>query len=639
MIVEYEIPCPDHIGSNCCVKYSAPNYPVVKSLTRCLRKYKDKDSMLASVYAEIIACYFVASDSVYEKKKYHENAYLDFYRKYYTSSSALAIRPPIHIQNKFVESEIYPTQVIRPIVKELSEQYLFETCNLGYNFEKGSLTDRMYKMLSWEHIIYEPFSFRMDFKGNFPPEARCRVAYSTNNLSATKKIRLMSEYKNNTAYRGDGFHTICRLMPSALECLYKVLECDKYVGTVDLEYSPLKFLSYVKLTTGGGIMPTPTGTTMHNGVKTYFHNTGKKLFMIEACMRYFHRWIMSVFKGKPIPFVDFEIIRAKQEWRKELEELDEESLTSLHDKMREFFIPSLPMIFLSDVLYADRMVFERGNVIRVGMKFWHGGAYELAKYMNYDVPDLFWADGDISKIDKNIQDFFLMAYVACGSRYFNWESYDEQSANALTYLIKTLMYHISHKVVLHLGTYWRFMRGVMYSGGKETSHGDSWILGLIFFLYISSVADECPSISNLIFTCVNNGFIRIVIYGDDHIWCCPKLLRSVINVKGFAQFLQDIVQMSLRAYKEYDSFLSIPNYVTGELSVAGPKFLKRYFVVSNTPDLAPVLPFKPLKESMVNMMTNKNDSTPVEILLSAIGGGWDNMGTNEVAYRYASLFF
>jgi hypothetical protein len=283
------------------------------------------------------------------------------------------------------------------------------------------------------------------------------------------------------------------------------------------------------------------------------------------------------------------------------------------------------------------MFFERGNMIRIGMKFWHGGSWELAKYLNYDNPGIFWCDGDIESLDKCVKDWQLYLYIAAGKRYFNWENMNRPQKKMLTRLIRLLMYHISNKVVLEIGTFWRFIRGVMYSGGKETSHGDSWIMALVFFLYINDVCSQYPNMAPVIMEQVNLLYIVIVVYGDDHIWSCPKFLRHIINVQSFARFLKEVCDMNLRDYKEYDEFLSIPDKY-GDLIYKGPKFLKRYFIASNEFGLPPVLPYKPMNEAMLKMFFSES-GVKEDYILKAIGAAYDSMGTNKVFYNMVREFY
>jgi len=364
----------------------------------------------------------------------------------------------------------------------------------------------------------------------------------------------------------------------------------------------------------------------------------RRFFLIESSIRHIHKFIMAKINGYPIDLVDLEIIRQKQEWRK-AQSLVEEDLKNLTEKMREFFCPSLPLIIFSDLLMKDRRKIETGNMIRIGMTFNWGGAYLLAKYLHYDDDRFFWVDGDISQIDKNIQDWMLMIYIACGGRYFAWDEYDDKARDCMEFFLKTLMYKIGHKIVLHLGTFWQFMRGVMHSGGKDTSHGDSWIMALLFYLYCMDVIDKNPHISDMVMNLLLLLIIVIVVYGDDHIWAAPKLLRPYMSAKGWTTFLAEVCHMTLRDAREYDSFLSTVDFGSGTFLYRGPVFLKRRFIASYLPSTAPVLPYKDINETMVNLFLKEQDADPIDYMLSCVGQMYDTMGTNELAYKYVKKFF
>jgi hypothetical protein len=290
-------------------------------------------------------------------------------------------------------------------------------------------------------------------------------------------------------------------------------------------------------------------------------------------------------------------------------------------------------------MMQDRRKIETGNLIRIGMNFNHGGAYILAKYLHYDDDRFFWVDGDISQLDKSIQDWMLMLYIACGARYYPWEQYDERATKAMEYFVKTLMYKISHKMVLHLGTFWQFMRGVMHSGGKDTSHGDSWIMALLFYLYMMSVIEKHPHIADMVMNMLMLNIIIIIVYGDDHIWACLKILRPYINAQGWTDFLAKYCNMILRDAKEYDTFLSLVDFSSGTYLRRGPVFLKRRFIASYLPGTALVLPYKDINETMINLFLKDQDVESSDYLLSCVGQLYDTMGTNELAYKYVKKFY
>lgn len=130
----------------------------------------------------------------------------------------------------------------------------------------------------------------------------------------------------------------------------------------------------------------------------------------------------------------------------------------------------------------------------------------------------------------------------------------------------------------------------------------------------------------------DKGFIRIVVYGDNHIACFPKALRDILNVESFGNFLSKICDMQLRDQREFDVFLSVPNLATGGLSARGPVFLKRYFILNNDGVRAKVLPYKPITETMLRALACEETEAPLGLVLKCIGQAWDTQGTNRVAY-------
>jgi len=628
--------CYYHRGSSaCCYEFYDPT-GVVQSIYRCILMFPNKDDMLANVYSEIVGRYYIEKSTVKVRKEFHYATYLSFYRQYYASKSSIALRPPTSHTNPILETSIFPSQFIRPLVKILSDQYIMDVSRIQ-NVVPGSLVDRCLRVLRWDEIVYENFSYCMDFQGNYVGPTFPRVVFSTNNMTASKQARMMKGFGRDTARRGPTFQLLRRYLPPALRAMSVALDTQKYVGRLHLQWNPKEALNWVNLNTGGGLSIAKTGTIESRGNTIMVHDTGKKIFLIESSLKHVHEFIMSVLLGKPIYLIDLEAIRAKQEWRK-ASKFSYEDLVKLMEKMREFFCPSLNLIIFSDFLMRDRRKIETGRMIRIGMNFNHGGADILYKYLHGGDKNFFWVDGDITEIDKSIQDWMLMLYIATGSKYYAWQDYDEKAQEKIEFFVKTLMYKISHKIVLHLGNFWQFMRGVMHSGGKDTSHGDSWIMSLMFYLYCMEVIDRNPHIADLVMNCLVMGIIVIVVYGDDHIWASLQVLRAYMNAKGWTEFLGRVCHMVLRDAKEYDSFLSIVDHQSGTYIYRGPVFLKRRFIESFIPGSAPVVPFKDIHETMINLFL-KDDADVIDYMLSCVGQMYDTMGTNVVAYRYVKRFF
>jgi len=342
------------------------------SLFRCRQLYRDKKDLFASVYAELVASYFMVGSDVVPRKQVHYGVYMKFYERYYTAKSSVPIRGPTNHLNPYQETTVYPAPFLRPIVKEISEMYMHETTRtLGV--VKGSLADRCAAIVSWERYIYEPFSYCMNFSGGYDGETFNRCVFSTNTMDSAKQVKMMKEFSNDTADRGPSFQRFRKYIPQGLKFLEKALDVDYAVGKSYFKYDPVQMLSFVKMTTGGGIFPMRTGVGEHAGFTTKFHNSGKKVFMFEVTFRYFHRWMMGVLSGKYEPLVDIEVIRQKQEWKK-YEGCSMQELSELYQKLREFFIPSPTVSYLGEYLYKDRRLLERGSVIRIGINFfsWWG---------------------------------------------------------------------------------------------------------------------------------------------------------------------------------------------------------------------------------------------------------------------------
>jgi len=621
MNIEKNVECFKHHGT-CSVKFTSIEQGF-EDIYRCVRDFKSIEDLMASVYAEIVSKYYVNGTDFVIRMQAHWGSYTEYYRELYTSDSQIAIRPLTPHKNTPIPTNVVMPSFLREIVGILSGRYLRQLTGIDMNVRPGSLAELCLKRLSWERILYEQW-YGMQ-----------QVIYTTNNVSPSKMIALYKTFDNDGAMRGFSFATLRGIIPRGLRHLERMLDCENRVGTMLFRYSPEKLFKYIKIGTSGGIISTRTGQETIKGNVYCVKNSGDKIHHLEAAIKHFHRFIYCVCTGKKHVFQPLCVLKIKGEF-KFGHEKDVEGLMQMLMKSREFFIPSVDMVFLSTLLFEQRMFFERGNLIRIGMKYWHGGAYELAKFLNYDNPDIFFFDGDIEGLDKKIKDWQLYLYIASGSRYFDWKSMNSRQVKVLKKLIRILMYHISNKVVLCTGTFWRIMRGVMYSGGKETSHGDSWIMGFVFCCYIVYTMDKYPGMMAAIEYALDRRFLAIVVYGDDHIICCPKILRNIINVQYFSEFLSTYMDMILRDYREYDTFLSIPDDCGG-LKYKGPRFLKVFFIANTiNPELPAVLPYTLINERMLRLFSDA-EGYAEKYILKAISAAWMSFGTNDFFFLSVSF--
>jgi len=524
---------------------------------------------------------------------------------------------------------------LAPFVRELTQlvDRVIQTAmgiDVAVKRYPGSLYIMSLFKSSIESILFDPVVVGQ--------HAILRWYYSTSDRDKMpmRGVSVMKEFCTETNWRGARYDRIRPFIPTAIKWLERSLDCDKYVGTLEFRYSPRYAIDLVRIGTSGGIANSPSlNFYTSDDIKIKVVNSGAKLLLYEAAIRELHSIIWDLCNNKEPIFMPLNVTKIKDEARYVWTKKNIEELLKSVFRTREFYIPSMTLSLLAELVHKDRMKFERGSVITIGVSGWWGGWYQLAVAMNYDNEELFWADGDIKSLDKHITDWALYLYLAAGSRYYAWSTFNRSQRVLLKRIYLMLMYHVTNKVTLQPGTIWRMIIGVMYSGGIETSHGDSWIMALAFFSYIYYCSQVFPDYSGIINSMVIAEFIRIIVYGDDHIWCAPKKLRHIINVRGFAAFLKEFWNMELRDFMEYDSFLSRVDVSTGLFLYKGPKFLKRFFVETFLPGTAPVLPYKETLEPLVRMCTVSEEEAMPGLILKAIGQAWDSLGTNILIYEGA----
>jgi len=282
-----------------------------------------------------------------------------------------------------------------------------------------------------------------------------------------------------------------------------------------------------------------------------------------------------------------------------------------------------------------RIKLERGNICNIGRVWWNGGALEFARYMNYDIPGLNYYEGDYIAHDKHIVDWLLMVYQATNLVYFDFTRMTENEKKAFIFANADTMFNMVVKPTCHTGNVWRILKGYLYSGGKETSNAGSFCTMLCFAIFLCYQMSQYPGLASQIMECIEGNFISIAIYGDDHLWCAPRVFRGILDEVQFARVSKLLFGMEIQDIMEYEHFLSKPNLRNGDFIRRGPKFLKRYFIAG---DVCEVLPYKPASETFSKLFA-PTSSIVLDSILRTIGQAWDTMFTNEVSYLGCRLVY
>jgi len=567
-----------------------------------------------------------------DRRRDIQRLYLEWYKEFYCPTSHIPLKPLTNHHNQYPSDK---TIALAGFVREISrivDRVVFDALGIKPKNMDKPLVKRLISVMSIESILFTPIEVagRNIMRWYFTiaaPEDR-----------DLKNIVTMREFATETTWRGPSYDALKKFIPQAVKHLEKNLGCDQYVGTQDFRYSPRLLIEMIRVGTSGGIMDAKSYKYSVDDIEYKVRNSGSKIFLYEATIRQVHAIMTDLANGLMPVFQPYNETKIKDEIKYIYTALPVDLWMKLY-KSREFYIPSMSVSLIARLLHDYRMKIERGTVITIGVSGWHGGWYQLAKILHYDNPDLFWADGDIKALDKHIPDFMLNVYLAAGSRYYAWDRFNLHQKAFLKRIYLLLMYHMVNKITLQPGDIWRLIQGVMYSGGPETSHGDSWIMAVVFYTYIFYVAATNPSYSAVILATLEHNFIAIIVYGDDHIWCCPKKLRPIINVLGFFSFLRDFWRMELRDYKEYDSLISEVDIGTGVFRTRGPKFLKKYFIRSFIDGAAPIIPYKETLEPLLRMCAVTNREEMPGLILKSMGQAWDSMGTNPIIYQGAKAAY
>jgi hypothetical protein len=587
--------------------------------------------MYAELNGQLLARYWltqVAGKPDIVEVPFSMEVYLRYMREYYTPTSQKAIQPPFVVNNEasMLSEQDVKTRVWKNMQEMLEKQY-WERVYPDVNkieipdipVAQMSLKQLCKKKLSWVDTVYG------DWNG------LKRTVHSRENLTAQKTMKLYSEFCVETAERTPTDLYVFDLVPGALYRLINAMGSRSNYETLILDLDFKRLFSMVSMHTSGGINPGDKYVVDVKGTKIEVTSVGKKCHMAEQAIRRLWR-ICKDIKEDPTMMVAaiWCVIKIKDEFRFGQYKTEAE-LKAMALKTREFFIPDLTHIYMSIMINQKRMLLERNNVIRIGMRWWYGGAEYLYKYLNGDMPNMIWVDGDIEGLDKHISDWLLMLYCAGVQPYYRKEGMSQTDMDFLENLMIYWATNVCAKLVCHVGSFWRYMNGQMYSGGKETSHGDSWIMAFIFYVYCQHIMKQNREFEELIMAFLDETFIAIVVYGDDHIWCVPDVLQRVMNHESWRDFLKLYFRMNLRDAHTYTSLLSVPDD-TGRLRVRGPRFLKRHFIRGNDPELAQILPYKEIDESACRMFTTSFD-TPGEMVAVTIGFAWDSMFTNIYMYQ------
>jgi len=495
------------------------------------------------------------------------------------------------------------------------------------------------KNLSWTNR-----AFAGDSKGPYS-------MHTLTNLYPEKMVKLVEKFNKPTRIITDPMKSLSPYFPLAYELLYYAIGTAKHFRSQTWDFNDALDNSVNKVSkrTAAGLRAGPRFTYKKNGISTTASVTGKKMEQLPYAINEIHK-VREKFLDDPTftPQDCAAQVTLKDEVFNK-DGLPTVEADELHSKVRPFYILSLFQYLMASMVESFRQVVERGRVIKIGMSFWYGGALAFGMQMGYDDPDIVFEDGDFRHLDTTLHMILLMIYVVQASIYYDIKNMTSDNAKLFSCFLRVSAERLSIKVTHLFGTIWRVVYGGMPSGAYETSHGDSWIIAFLYYLFIALVVHRHPSRRKQIMQLLKYRRIGICVYGDDHITFTHKHVFDIINLKLFSDFCYNYWGMTIRDIHTRP-FFTKPNNRTGLVDSAGIVFLKRYFVKREdvyTPEeiihygvTASVLPYRPLNAVVLKYAYGKGDSKScIEYIVSAIGLAYDTHGTNRVAYDFCKHMY
>jgi len=306
-------------------------------------------------------------------------------------------------------------------------------------------------------------------------------------------------------------------------------------------------------------------------------------------------------------------------------------------------IPSSIYNVMENLVYQVRQKLERGWVIQIGHKWARGGADRLARCLGVTLKNC-WdksiEEGDYDGLDVSVLEPLLNMYFSSMLMHEKPGSADyEIKKKLLTWLIMCQI----KRIVFTVGDVVVEQEGGVPSGMFNTSHCDSWVTGLLFFLFVTHVIHTAPPEQQAELQELAIEYIMYICYGDDLLYnlTMNPLAHQYFNIDKFGRWVKDYFNMNLRDTKHGLSFLS--RVSGGWLVETGASYLKHNMVENpcKDPGQSNFLPFRESREVLIRAVYGRESKSrdPIDVMLSLVGHAWGTYGSNRDCFLRLQHFF
>jgi len=430
-------------------------------------------------------------------------------------------------------------------------------------------------------------------------------------------------------------------LSEALDKMYRKMRVDRsFKKKAIFSLQPL-YNMYLGASNGERQGPSYTiPESINNPYPIHVSIRGKKIDTFEqdiaAILHYLRTGIEPQVTWVEPPKDETRIVNDESQW-------DDEAWAKQVRKLRVFNIPNSIFILLERLVSLERMYRERGWVIRVGHKHSRGGGDSLARCLGIDLTNC-WkkiiVEGDAKLFDQSVLELFVNLYYSSMLIYYDPNSPDMPFFEKVT---KFLLRNIIQRITRVFGRLWAIVKGGVPSGAFNTSHMDSWVEALYFFLFCVHVIITAPENLQEHLEDVFEKLIFFIDYGDDFLYNKSEDRDAAHYFSGtaFAKFMDEYFNVKIRDLKDGVPFCSRTK--DGRITEWGATFLKHQHVLNPVQGngQAIFLPYRESREYMIRAVygrvTRLRD--PIDVMLSIVGHAYGTYASNRDAYDRLYLLY
>jgi len=420
-----------------------------------------------------------------------------------------------------------------------------------------------------------------------------------------------------------------KVLPQALQYLEFALQAKA------MPSKPLTLLSLLKMFLGAssGQNQGPNKKIDVNGTQIRVTTEGKKIMTFEDDVKVIIQFLVYGIK----PPVFWKITPKLENFFSWAHQQVAEDFESWKRKLRVFVIPSSVFVLMERLVSLPRMLSQRGKLIQIGHKWSYGGMQRLARILGIDLKNCRvpgFVEGDVKNFDQSVCAIFVDLYF---STMLKGEDPTTEDYKMKERVIKFLLENILNRVTHLYGKLWGIQTGGVPSGCFNTSHMDSWVMSLYFYLFASYQIMIAPDHLKVRLEEHLMNVMAIIVYGDDHVYWkgVDPELSPWFSGDRFVRFMKDHFDVVIRDLLDGVPFVS--DVEAGYIVNRGMTFLRHQAIINpdhKRPKQPDFLPFREAREYWIRAIYGRETRMrdPLDFLLSLIGHGYGTYASNECAY-------